>query len=65
MIIRNEMPADYRAVEEMIKKTFWNLYVPGCSEHYFAHQVRKSKDYIPELDFVLERTEKSSATFFM
>lgn len=58
MIIRNEKQDDYRAVEEMIKKTFWNLYVPGCNEHYFAHQVRKSEDYIPELDFVLEEDGK-------
>lgn len=54
MIIRNEKPEDYRVVEEMIKKAFWNLAVPGCNEHYFAHQVRKSEDYIPELDFVME-----------
>lgn len=58
MIIRNETPDDYRAVEEMIKRTFWNLSVPGCNEHYFAHQVRKSEDYIPELDFVLEEDGK-------
>lgn len=58
MTIRNEMQADYRAVEEMIKKAFWNLSVPGCNEHYFAHQVRKSKDFIPELDFVLEEDGK-------
>ena len=42
MIIRNEKPEDYRVVEEMIKKAFWNLAVPGCNEHYFAHQVRKT-----------------------
>lgn len=54
MVIRNEKPEDYRIVEEMIKKAFWNLSVPGCNEHYFAHQVRKSEDYIPELDFVIE-----------
>lgn len=47
MLIRNEKPEDYRTVEEMIKKAFWNLSVPGCNEHYFAHQVRKSEDYIP------------------
>ena len=58
MIIRNEKQDDYRAVEEMIKKTFWNLSVPGCNEHYFAHQVRKSEDYIPELDFVIEEDGK-------
>lgn len=42
----------------MIKKAFWNLAVLGCNEHYFAHQVRESEDYIPELDFVME--EKST-----
>lgn len=58
MIIRNEKQEDYRAVEEMIKETFWNLSVPGCNEHYFAHQVRKSEDFIPELDLVLEEDGK-------
>ncbi len=58
MIIRNEKPEDYRTVEELIKKTFWNLYVPGCNEHHFAHLVRKSGDYIPKLDFVLEEDGK-------
>lgn len=54
MFIRNETPEDYRVVEEMIKKAFWNLSEPGCYEHYFAHLVRNSSDFIPELDFVLE-----------
>lgn len=58
MLIRNEKQEDYRSVEEMIKKTFWNLSMPGCNEHYFAHEVRKSKDFIPELDFVLEEDGK-------
>ena len=58
MNIRNERHEDYRIVEEMIKKTFWNLYVPGCSEHYFAHLVRQSPDFIPELDFVMEEDNK-------
>lgn len=58
MIIRNEKTDDYRVVEEMIKKTFWNLSVPGCNEHYFAHLLRNSEDFIPELDFVLEEDGK-------
>lgn len=58
MNIRKEKEEDYREVEELIKRTFWNLYVPGCNEHYFAHVVRKSKDFIPELDFVLEEDNK-------
>lgn len=52
--IRNEAPADYRAVEEMTKKAFWNLHVPGCDEHYLAHILRDCADFIPELDFVAE-----------
>lgn len=58
MLIRNEKIGDYRLVEEMIKRTFWNLYIPGCTEHYFAHLVRQSPDFIPELDFVLEEEGK-------
>ena len=54
MLIRNERFEDYRVVEEMIKKAFWNLSEPGCNEHYFAHQVRKSEDVIPKLDRVME-----------
>lgn len=50
MVIRNEKPEDYRVVEEMIKKAFWNLSVPGCNEHYFAHQVRESIRTIRERD---------------
>ena len=59
MSIRNEKPEDYRTVEELIKKTFWNLSVPGCNEHYLVHQIRKSEEYIPELDFVLEEDGKT------
>ena len=64
MIIRNETPDDYREVEEMIKKAFWNLSVPGCNEHYFAHQVRRREDFIPELDLVLEDDGKIMQELF-
>lgn len=52
--IRNETPADYRAVEELIRRSFWNQYVPGCHEHYLAHIIRPHRDFLPELDLVLE-----------
>lgn len=52
--IRNEQPADYRQVEEITRKAFWNLYCPGASEHYLVHTMRSHKDYIPELSFVIE-----------
>lgn len=52
--IRNEEKKDYKIVEDMTKKAFWNLYVPGCVEHYLVHVMRNHGDFIPELDFVLE-----------
>lgn len=52
--IRNEEPKDYEAVETMTRNAFYNLYVPGCVEHYLVHTMRKHEDFIHELDFVLE-----------
>ena len=50
--IRNEIEADHGAVEELTREAFWNLYAPGCSEHYIVHTMRKHEDLIRELDFV-------------
>ena len=55
LIIRNEQKEDYRAVEQLVREAFWNLYVPGCNEHFVLHNLRKSKDFVPELDFVAEK----------
>lgn len=52
--IRNEEEKDYARVEEITRKAFWNLYVPGCKEHYLVHIMRSHKDFLPELDLVLE-----------
>lgn len=52
--IRTEIETDYKIVEEMTRNAFWNLYVPGCSEHYLVHIMRDHKDFIPELDLVIE-----------
>lgn len=54
MTIRKEAEADYRRVEEITKKAFWNLYVPGCNEHYLVHIMRSHEDFLPELDLVVE-----------
>ena len=53
-IIRNETPADYRKVENLVRESFWNVYKPGADEHYFVHRMRAHPDFIPELAFVLE-----------
>lgn len=53
-IIRLEKPEDYRAVEELTRDAFWNVYKPGADEHYFVHQMRSHPDFIPELAFVAD-----------
>ncbi|SDH84687.1 Predicted N-acetyltransferase YhbS [Desulfosporosinus hippei DSM 8344] len=52
--IRNEEEADYERVEEITRKSFWNLYIPGCNEHYLVHVMRSHKDFLTELDLVIE-----------
>ena len=52
--IRNEKKEDYRAVENLIRESFWNVYRPGCLEHYVIHKLRDDVDFIPELSFVME-----------
>lgn len=56
--IRNEEEHDYQAVEDMTRRAFYNLYVPGCMEHYLVHIMRGHEDFIPELDFVAELNGK-------
>ena len=53
--IRKEREEDYRNVEQLVREAFWNLYVPGCDEHFILHNLRHSQDFIPELDFVAEK----------
>lgn len=53
-IIRKETPADYRTVENLTREAFWNVYRPGCTEHYVLHQFRDRPDFVPELDLVME-----------
>ena len=54
MTIRLETPADYREVENLTREAFWNVYRPGCTEHYVLNRYRSNPDFIPELDFVME-----------
>ncbi len=54
-IIRSERPEDHREVEELIRESFWNVYRPGCSEHFVMHVLRDDPAFVRELDFVMER----------
>lgn len=54
-IIRPEKKEEHRAVEELIRESFWNVYRPGCSEHYVIHLLRNDPAFVRELDFVMEQ----------
>ncbi len=53
--IRLEEKKDYRTVENLIRESFWNVYRPGCSEHYVIHVLRSDPAFVKELDFVMEQ----------
>mgnify|MGYP004545913009 CR=1 FL=1 len=55
IIIRREGEADYRRTEELTRESFWNVYRPGCMEHYVLHCYRSDPAFVPELDLVMER----------
>ena len=57
-IIRPEKQEDYREVENLIRESFWNIYRPGCSEHYVIHVLRNDPAFVQELDFVMEQDGK-------
>ena len=57
-IIRLERKDEHREVENLVRESFWNVYRPGCLEHYVLNQLRNDADFVPELDFVLEKNGK-------
>lgn len=54
LVIRNETKSDYAITEYITREAFWNIYAPGCDEHYLVHIMREHEDFIPELDLVAE-----------
>ena len=54
IIIRSEKKEEYREVENLIREAFWNIYRPGCSEHYVMHIIRDDPAFVKELDLVME-----------
>ncbi len=53
--IRLEEKKDYKEVENLVRESFWNIYKPGCAEHYVIHVLRDDPAFVPELDFVMEQ----------
>ena len=57
-IIRLEQKEEHREVENLVRESFWNVYRPGCLEHYVLNQLRNDSAFVPELDFVMEQNGK-------
>ena len=53
--IRLEKKEDFREVENLVREAFWNVYRPGCSEHFVIHVLRDDPAFVKELDVVMER----------
>ena len=58
LIIRNERKDEQREVENLVRESFWNVYRPGCLEHYVLNQLRNDEAFIHELNFVMEKDGK-------
>ena len=56
--IRQELPKDHHIVETLTRDAFWDIYKPGCDEHYLVHCLRKTEAFIPELNLVCEIDNK-------
>lgn len=54
-IYRLETPADYAAAESLTRAAFWNVYKPGCDEHYILHSLRGDPDAMESLNLVCEQ----------
>ena len=54
-IIRLERIEDHAKVENLVRESFWNVYRPGCYEHYLLSIMRDAEDFVQELDFVMEK----------
>ena len=54
-IIRLEKTEEHRETEALVREAFWNVYRPGCLEHYVLNQLRNDKAFVPELNFVMEK----------
>ena len=52
-VIRLEKEEDYASTENLVREAFWNVYRPGCSEHYVLHELRSYPDFVRELDLVM------------
>lgn len=64
IVIRHEEPEDFKVVEEVAREAFWNLYFPGCEEHFVIHKMRQHCDFISDLSFILQVDGETAGGIF-
>lgn len=63
--IRPTRPDEFRKTEELVREAFWNVYRPGCTEHFVLHCLRKDPAFVPDLDLVLTLDGSSPPRLFL
>ncbi|WP_294409581.1 N-acetyltransferase [uncultured Ruminococcus sp.] len=53
IVIRLEKKEERHEVENLVRESFWNVYRPGCLEHFVLHELRNDADFVPQLDLVM------------
>lgn len=53
IVIRLEKKEEHHEVENLVRESFWNVYRPGCLEHFVLHELRNDADFVPQLDLVM------------
>ncbi len=54
-IIRLEKAEDYKTTEHLVRNCFWNQFGNGCVEHFVLKELRNDPDFVPQLDFIMEK----------
>ena len=63
--IRLETKDDYRAVENLTRESFWNVYRPGCMEHYVLHRYRDDPAFVPAKTKGVRYADDPEADYFL
>ena len=63
--IRLETKDDYKAVENLTREAFWNVYRPGCMEHYLLHCYRDDPAFVPAKTKGVRYADDPEADYFL
>lgn len=50
--IRQEDILEQKETENVVREAFWNVYTPGCCEHFLVHKIRRCHAFVHQLNLV-------------